>query len=99
LDIVQLLTAALRESATAALALFAIWSVKQLYEQRLQERDDHAAQRLQERDDYVARLENINQVLVVRLEEGNKALAVSTEVVRQNTQVLQSLQQWLTDKK
>ncbi|MBM3120368.1 MAG: hypothetical protein FJ006_12655 [Chloroflexi bacterium] len=80
MDIVALIEAVLKESATAALALFAIWSVKQLYEQRIRERED-----------YATRLESINAVLIQKLEEGNRALAVNAEVVRANTEALNEL--------
>jgi len=80
MDIVALIEAVLKESATAALALFAIWSVKQLYEQRIRERED-----------YATRLESINAVLIQKLEEGNRALATNAEVVRANTEALNQL--------
>lgn len=87
MDIFEFVIGIIGESATGALGLFAIWSLKKLYEQRIQERED-----------YAARLEKINTVLVEKLEEGNIALATSTEVVRQNTAVLQSLQRLLEER-
>ena len=78
MDILELVQIVIRESATAALAVFAIWSVKQLYEERLRERED-----------YSDRLEKVNTLLVTKLEEGTQAIATSTEVVRQNTQTLE----------
>jgi len=80
-DIVALIKAVVGESATAALALFAIWSLKKLYEQRLQERTDYAAQRLQEREDYAKRLETINETLIVKLGEVSHALGANTQVL------------------
>lgn len=87
MDILQVLQLFLRESATAALALFAIWSLKRLYEQRLEERQG-----------YAEKLETVNATLIKKLEEGTEAMAVSTEVIRRNTDVLESLQRWLDDK-
>ena len=84
MDILELVQIVIRESATAALAVFAIWSVKQLYEERLRERED-----------YADRLEKVNTLLVTKLEEGTHAIAISTEVVRQNTVVLEELQRFL----
>ena len=91
MDIIEIIVVILQESATAALALFAIWVVKYLYERRIEDHDEHAALRIQERDDYAIRMERVNCVLLEKLEEGNKALAVNTEVVRQNNDVMHQL--------
>lgn len=87
MDIFEFIKGIMGESATGALGLFAIWSLKQLYKQRIRELKD-----------YAARLETVNTILVEKLEEGTTALATSTEVVRQNTAVLQSLQRFLQEK-
>ena len=88
MDIIAIMTSALRESATAALALFAIWSLKKLYEQRAEERDEYfqrreefQKQRIEERDDYAARLEAVNNALMTKLGEVNHTLGANTKVI------------------
>jgi len=101
--IIQFITGLIEQSATAALAAFAMWMVKNLYDERLVERDAHTAQRLVERDahtaqrleeraDYTSRLESINILLLDKLDEGNRAVTTSTEVIRNVAQVLQEVQ-------
>lgn len=95
MDILEIVRTLMGESATAALALFAIWMVRQLYELRLQEREDHAEQRVQERETYATRLETVNELLIAALEESNRVQAASIEVVRQNTGVIEELRRLL----
>ena len=98
MDIIEIIKAVIGESATATLAIVALWWLRQLYEEKVKREREHAALRIQEREEYACRVREVNDVLVVKLEEGNKALATSTEVVRQNTTVLQSLQRLLEEK-
>ena len=92
MDILELLKLFIGESATAALAFFAIWSLKKLYEERLVERAEVAAQRLSrqkeyavqrllEREDYANRLETINETFAVKLGEMTHALGANTQVL------------------
>lgn len=87
MDILQVIELVIRESATAALALFAIWSLKKVYEQRLEERQD-----------YSVKMAAVNATLIEKLQEGTEAMATSTEVIRRNTEVLEALQRWLDTK-
>lgn len=105
MDIVEIIKVVIGESATAALALFAIWSLKKLHEQRLEERKSHAEEvkkidelRIEERNEYIKRLEALNQIVVTSLEASTNAWATNTEVIRQNTEVLGELQLLLRKK-
>jgi len=83
MDIIELITIVLRESATAALAAFAIWSLKRSYDIRDAEREAANIARVEERDSYAARLEVVNEVLNETLGEVNQSLGANTEVLRQ----------------
>jgi len=82
MDIIELITIVLRESATAALAAFAIWSLKRSYDIRDTERTASALAKIAERETYAARLESINSLLAEKLGEVNKSLGANTEVLR-----------------
>jgi len=83
MDIIEVLTIILRESATAALGLFAIWSLKRSYDIRDAERTATAAAQIAERDAFANRLEAINNVLMDKLDAVNQSLGANTEVLRQ----------------
>ena len=84
MDIVDLLTRIASESATAALALFAIWSLKRSYEERLRERDS-----------YAVTMKAMNETLIETLSDSTSATATNTEVIRQNNDVLERLRRLL----
>ena len=83
MDIVTMITAALRESATAAVAIFAIWSLNRSYQIRDTERKVASEARIHERESYAARLVTVNQVLTEKLDDFNQTLGANTEVLRQ----------------
>ncbi|KKK96470.1 hypothetical protein LCGC14_2662440 [marine sediment metagenome] len=74
MDIIEILTLVIRESATAALALFAIWSLKVSYERRLEDSKE-----------YAQTLKEVNDTLIVKLTESTAAQAASVEVIRRNS--------------
>jgi len=83
MDVLELLTIVLRESATAALAIFAIWLLKRSYDVRDAERTMAAAAQIAERDSFAVRLEEINKVVIEKLSDVNQSLGANTEVLRQ----------------
>ena len=80
MDIIEILTLVIRESATAALALFAIWSLKVSYERRLEDSKE-----------YAQTLKEVNDTLIVKLTESTAAQAASVEVIRRNSEVMSEL--------
>ena len=80
MDIIEILTLIIRESATAALALFAIWSLKASY-----------AQRLEDGKEYAVTLKEVNDTLIVKLTESTAVQAASVEVIRRNNEVMEDL--------
>jgi len=82
-DFGEMITILLRESPTAALAVFAIWAMRKEYEKRLEDRTFHQEQRLSEREAYATRLEELNRLFAEKLDELNQVLGSNTEVLRQ----------------
>ena len=87
MDLIEILTLVIRESATAALALFAIWSMRASYERRLEDNKE-----------YSGALKSINDTLVMKLSESTAAVAASGEVIRRNNEVLEQLRDLLREK-
>jgi len=83
LDIIEIITIMLRESATAALAAFAIWALRHSYEIRDVERSSASEAQIAERDKYAARLEVVNEAFMQKLGEVDQTLGANTEVLRQ----------------
>lgn len=82
MDIIEIITIVLRESATAALAAFAIWALRRSYEVRDSERQAASTAQVVERETFATRLETVNGVLVEKLGEVNQSLGANTEVLR-----------------
>ena len=83
MDIIEIVSIFVKESAIAALAIFAIYELRRSYEIRNVELKDHMTQRLEERESYAERLEAINGLFVQKLGEVNVSLGANTEVLRQ----------------
>ena len=80
MDIIELLQLVIKESATAALALFAIWSLKLSHTAQLLERDEHATE-----------LKAFSEAMATELRQSTETRAVVTEVIRRNTEVMDKL--------